>query len=1334
MRAAGGPPVELVSVIASGNGSGNSQSIIRSISSDGRYVLFDSFASNLVANDGNNTFDAFVRDMQTQNTFAVSLNSAGTGTANGNSSAFEISADGRYVLFGSFANNIVANDANGAQDLFVRDMLTGTTTLVTFNSAGTGSANDNSYGATISANGRYVAFLSTATNLVSNDTNGTTQDAFVRDMLTGTTKLVSINSSGNASRSANSVVISADGRFVAFGSTGTDLVANMSLTFSNNIFLHDLQTNTTALVSVNSAGNGGGNSDSSAQALSSDGRFVAFESFASNLTANDNNSRKDVFLRDMQTGTTTLISVNSSATGAASGNSTEPAISANGRYVAFLSEAANLVSNDNNGTLQDVFVRDTQTGTTSLVSINSASSGSGNSSSSGPIRISSDGQRIAFTSQASNLIGNDTNGSVPDVFVRDLQAGTTILASINSAGNGSGNSSSTYPSMSADGRYVAFMSGASDLVINDTNGNINDIFRFTVPSGTTSDRLRFSASAYSVGEADGSVTITVERIGSVSDTVTATYSTSGGTATGGADYTVVSGTLTFAPGETSKTFSVSIINDSLNEIPETVGLSLSDNMSSAVLTIQDDDPLPSLSINDITLTEGNSGETNAIFTVTITPVSGRNVSVLYSTVPQGAVHPNDYKFINGVLNFAPGETTKSITVPVIGDTAFEGNETFDMVISNPVGAVIADDRGVCTIVDDDSAPGISINDLTVTEGDAGLKEVTFTVSLSAASNQQIGVSFTSESGTAKENTDYSGVSGGMLFFPGITKAIITVPIRGDLLDEPDETFSIRLYNPINNAVITKAVGVCTILDDDAPPALTINDVGVVEGDSGTTSANFTVSLSAPSGKSIMIDYAASNGTATSGEDYAPASGTLTIAPGDLIGTITVPINGDSIDELDETFTVNLANPQNVTLSDSVGTGTIVNDESASIQFSVDSLVTGEGVVNTPQGFNSLSVTIVRTGDNSTPANVQYLTSDSSGGNECNQVTGNASQRCDYGTQAGTVRFSAGETTKTIQVPIVNDTYQEGVEVFTIKLHNPTGTALGRLSQLTVTISDDATDAVFASGIGNPYLSNNFFVRMNYLDFLAREPDNAGFTDWTTVLNNCGPQKGFLGSPFNCDRAHVSHGFIASAEFTDRGYFMYRMYEVALSRLPRYNEFVPDMAAMSGAPNSPELEQNSIQFANNFTNRQEFINKFADVSSPAQAAQLIARLEQNAGVALPEVTTTLPGQPPQYNRQDLINKRASGEFNLGQTLKAFVEQKVVYDKFFERGFVTMQYFGYLRRDPDLNDPNLLGWTEWVYVFTNGGATRGRPDIGVRDYHHLVFGFIYSEEYRKRFGAP
>jgi hypothetical protein len=420
-------------------------------------------------------------------------------------------------------------------------------------------------------------------------------------------------------------------------------------------------------------------------------------------------------------------------------------------------------------------------------------------------------------------------------------------------------------------------------------------------------------------------------------------------------------------------------------------------------------------------------------------------------------------------------------------------------------------------------------------------------------------------------------------------------------------------------------------------------------------------------------------------------------------------------------------------SPSTGTlagGQVVN-QLKRIQLGQSSYQIREDADSTAQHFPALTVEVRRVGDVSAPATVQYLTS-GVGGPDCSQSNGLASQACDFTPVSGIIRFAAGETIKTVTIPITNDGYKEGPEFFTIELLNPVGGVVTIWGIATITIEDDPADATPTTPANNPYLNNNFFVRQLYLDFLMREPDANGFTDWTTVLNNCGPEKGFLGAPKNCDRAHVTHGFFGSVEFTNRGLLIYRLYRVGLNRLPRLSDFTPAMGKLSGfGLSEAEQQQNLADYLQQFTGNLEFTNRFQDALQPSQAATLIQKLEQTAGVTLPNTATTNPGQPPQYARQELINLRANGTFTVGQTLKAFVEQQAVYDKFFTSGEVTLLYFALLRRDPDLNDPNLVGWNDWVDVFTNG-----RPSAGIapRDIHHLIFGFLYSGEYRKRFGQP
>jgi hypothetical protein len=397
-----------------GNGdSGNSFVPCVSISADGRYVAFYSLASNLVPGDTNGAQDVFVADRQTQTIERVSVDSAGA-QANGASLGLSISADGRYIAFESYATNLVAGDTNGVVDVFVRDRLNGTTERVSVDSTGM-QGNDDSALASISADGRYVAFASFATNLVPGDTNNAS-DVFVHDRQTGATERVSVDSSGVQGNDLSSrPSISADGRYVAFHSLASNLVAG-DTNGNYDIFVRDRQSGTTERISVDSAGVQG-NFDSEFASISADGRCVAFASNANNLVVGDTNFSEDVFVHDRQIGTTERVSVGAGGL-QANNPSVYPSISADARYVAFFSYATNLVPGDMN-VHADVFVHDRQSGTTDRVSISSAGVEGNNDSQFA--WISADGRLVAFVSRASDLVLDDTNGAL-DVFVHDADA------------------------------------------------------------------------------------------------------------------------------------------------------------------------------------------------------------------------------------------------------------------------------------------------------------------------------------------------------------------------------------------------------------------------------------------------------------------------------------------------------------------------------------------------------------------------------------------------------------------------------------------------------------------------------------------------------------------------------------------------------------------------------------------------------------------------------------------------------------------------------------------------------------------------------------------------
>jgi Tol biopolymer transport system component len=412
---------------------------------------------------------------------ALVSRASGVAGAKGNNSSFApaISADGRFVAFDSFASNVDPADAGTNGDIFVRDLQTSATSLASRATGATGvTANDGSVNATMSGDGRLVAFDSLATNLDPADTEGD-WDVFVRDLQTTSTTLVSrASGAGGASGNRASVggAISADGRFVAFASSSSNLSADDQDT-TPDVFVRDLQTNTTTLVSRASGINGAeGDGSSAAPAISADGRFIAFDSAASNLDPDDADSNADVFVRDLQTNTTTLVSRATGANGAKGDNdSGGPAISADGRFVAFQAFASNLDPDDGN-TAGDLFVRDLQASTTTLVSRATGANGApGNAPSSAPA-VSADGRFIAFDSFASNLSPDDGDMN-PDVFVRDLQTNTTTLVSRGGGSNGAhGDDASFAPAISGEGRFVAFDSLASNLDPNDGDA-IQDVFR-----------------------------------------------------------------------------------------------------------------------------------------------------------------------------------------------------------------------------------------------------------------------------------------------------------------------------------------------------------------------------------------------------------------------------------------------------------------------------------------------------------------------------------------------------------------------------------------------------------------------------------------------------------------------------------------------------------------------------------------------------------------------------------------------------------------------------------------------------------------------------------------
>jgi Tol biopolymer transport system component len=404
---------ERVSVKTSGiEGNGDSFGVV--LSGDGKRAAFVSGASNLVAGDKNGSSDIFLRDRVAATTVCVSVNTTGK-PSNGASFLAGISADGRYVVFDSAGDDLVAGDTNQKTDVFLRDLQSGSTVRLSVDSSGN-EVDGWSNGATISPDGTLVAFYSDATTLVAGDNNGV-KDVFVRDCVLGTTERISVDSAGvegndHSFAAGDSGGFSSDGRYVLFESLATNLVAGDTNGFPD-VFVHDRTTGVTERVSVDSAGNEA-NAQCSASSISRDGRLVAFYSLASNLVANDTNGTYDAFVHDRATGITQRVSVDS-AGAEANGISGPPLMTADGRHVCFGSAATNLVSGDVNN-MADIFVHDLVTGTTVLWIVDwFQGQGEGGVAAE---RMSDDGSVVAFSSSLTDLVDNDTNFRI-DVFVAE---------------------------------------------------------------------------------------------------------------------------------------------------------------------------------------------------------------------------------------------------------------------------------------------------------------------------------------------------------------------------------------------------------------------------------------------------------------------------------------------------------------------------------------------------------------------------------------------------------------------------------------------------------------------------------------------------------------------------------------------------------------------------------------------------------------------------------------------------------------------------------------------------------------------------------------------------
>ncbi len=543
--------------------------------------------------------------------------------------------------------------------------------------------------------------------------------------------------------------------------------------------------------------------------------------------------------------------------------------------------------------------------------------------------------------------------------------GQTYLGetTITTAASGVGTFNVTFPGVAG---------GFATATATDSQGNTSEFSSCAAISTPATPSISISDAQVVEGNAGtATMTFNVFLSAASASTVTAGFATASGTATSGTDFTANSGTVTFPAGSTMQSLTVSVLGDVTPEADETLLVNLSNPVNATIAdgqgvgTIKNDDALPALSISDVTLAEGNSGTTSFDFTVTLTPASAFPVTINYATADDTAIAGSDYQATSGSLTFAPGQTTKTVSVLVTGEVTTEPNEDFFVNLFNPGNASVSDAQGLGTITNDDANPSITINDPSVVEGNAGSTNMSFVITLSNPTSITLSVPFSLADGTATVGSDYQTNSGSFTVFPGATTAQLSIGINGDTTVEPDETFFVNL-GATSGATIADNQGVGTIINDDglASPGISINNVTVTEGNSGTVNANFTVSLTASSASTITVNYATADNTATVANlDYVTNAGVVTFTPGQTSQTVTIVVNGDTAFEANETFFVNLTTPANGIIIKAQGTGTITNDDSVG---TVDLSLTKTGAA-TAAGNTNVAYTITVTNNSATGA-------------------------------------------------------------------------------------------------------------------------------------------------------------------------------------------------------------------------------------------------------------------------------------------------------------------------------------------------------------------------------
>ena len=1028
------------------------------------YIAFTSTFNTLVATDNNSAQDVFVREIDTNDpsksrTILVSVDKDGTGSGIGSGTGGSfggsgslsplISQDGRFVAFVSYSNNLVASDTNGAQDIFVRDLLLNKTTLISSNSAGTDSGKGASHVPAISGSGSYIAFTSDAGNLVAGDFNNKL-DVFGQELLS-VVSLTAIDPTASEATPANDPAVYQIKRSTTTGELTVKLAIDPTSTVSS--IDYDWSVNPTAATIVSFTATdiilkflAGADTIDLTMTPRNDVQAEAAETLKLFVTADATTSGYAVSTSD-NTATTTILAndtvvTNTNDSGEGSlrqaminanafpgANTISFAISGSGVQTIALQSTLPVISDGVtiDGTTQTGFVN------APLIVLDGTAAGATTSG-------------LHITAGGSTIKGLAVRNFAQDGILIDTQGNNTVQQNDLSANKGSG---------------VA--------IVGTVTGNRIEGNTFTGNTGLGIDLGKDGSTANDAGDLDvGANNLQNFPVLTIAESV-ATGATIGGTlnsnpsapfrveffsndATGtaqGKTFLGFTNVTTDATGTGS--FSFTAAGAALGQLITATATDASGNTSelsqakavAAASTV-------SLSAAPVTLPEGTGATPTAFsFVVTLSQPSSQSVVVTYSTADGTATSVDgDYATASAAsITFAPGQTSQTIAVGVTADSKFEPDETFTVTLNGATNATLTTAVSATgTIQNDDSRPTITITDASQLEGNSGSQPLIFTASLSNLSTETVVVDYATANDTATlADNDYAATTGKLTFAPGQLTQTLGVLINGDTKFESNETFKVALSNPSNGTIVpATSTATGTIGNDDLGPTLSITTpTAQLEGTSGaSTPYLFVVNLSQPSSQEITVDYGTIDDSATIADnDYTAATGTLTFAPNTTSQTLTVFSKGDTKFEPDEQFFVKLNNPKNANLSATVqATGIITSDDTVAPTIGIAKAEASEG--NT--GTTPYSFVVTLSDASSQTITVNYSTADGTA-----TIADN-----DYTAATGTLTFAPNETRKTITVLGTGDNKYEGNETFLVNLALPQNATLLAPSATGTITNDD----------------------------------------------------------------------------------------------------------------------------------------------------------------------------------------------------------------------------------------------------------------------------------------